>query len=261
MIPKTIHYCWFGGGQKSELIEGCIASWRKYCPDCEIIEWNESNYDVTKNLYMYQAYQAKRWGFVADYARLDIIYEYGGVYLDTDVELIKPIDDLFCGDGFVGLELAPKTDKDCILVNTGEGFGAKPKDTIVEAMRDAYESERFLLPDGSLNLTTCTYYNTQVFKQYGLKQENRLQQLEGITIYPVEFFSPMDWQSRKCTITNNTYSIHHYNLSWLSDEEKRNRRIKRRLDYVVHLPNMLLKKALGDNMYNALKKQLRNRIE
>ena len=101
MIPKIIHYCWFGKAKKSELEIKCIESWKKFCPNYKIIEWNEENYDVSKNTYMYQAYQKSRWGFVSDYTRLDVIYNYGGIYLDTDVELIKPIDDLLEDEGFI----------------------------------------------------------------------------------------------------------------------------------------------------------------
>ena len=102
MIPKIIHYCWFGGAELPEKDRKCIESWKKFCPDYQIIEWNENNYDVTKNTYMYQAYQAKKWGFVPDYARLDIIYQHGGIYLDTDVELVKNLDSLLENDAFMG---------------------------------------------------------------------------------------------------------------------------------------------------------------
>ncbi len=257
MIPKTIHYCWFGGGQKSDLIERCIASWKKYCPDCEIIEWNESNYDVTKNPYMYQAYQAKRWGFVSDYARLDILYEHGGVYLDTDVELIKPIDDLLSGDGFLGFERTPNEKETAVFVNTGEGFGAKAKDAIVGAMRDSYESKTFLLPNGQMNLTTCPYYNTEVLRQFGLKQVDELQKVHSLTVYPVEYFCPLDWKTRKCRITANTYSIHHFDASWLSGEEKKKRKRARRIDFMLHIPNMLIKAVLGEKRYNRLKGKIK----
>ena len=104
MIPKKIHYCWVGGNSKPPLVKKCIQSWKKYCPDYEIIEWNESNYDISKNIYMKQAYEAKKWAFVTDYMRLDIIYEHGGIYLDTDVELIKNIDDLLSNEAFAGIE-------------------------------------------------------------------------------------------------------------------------------------------------------------
>lgn len=257
MIPKTIHYCWFGGGRKSELIERCIASWKKYCPDCDIIEWNESNYDVTKNRYMCQAYQAKRWGFVSDYARLDVIYEHGGVYLDTDVELIRPIDELLNGNGFLGFECTPNEKQQHVFVNTGEGFAAKAKDPIVKAMRDSYESRDFLLSDGTHNLTTCPYYNTEALRPFGLVQENRVQIVGEITVYPTEYFCPLDWKTRKCAVTDRTFSIHHFDASWLSIEEKKRRRIARKIDYVIHLPNMIVKNILGEDRYKKLKREIK----
>ena len=144
MIPKKIHYCWFGENEKPLLVIECIKSWQKYCPDYEIMEWNSKNYDVHKNKYMEQAYQAKRWGFVSDYARLDIIYQYGGIYLDTDVELIRSLDDLLETDGYIGFE--KKVDEECdeVYVNTGQGFGASAFHPVVKAMMDIYKEIDFV---------------------------------------------------------------------------------------------------------------------
>lgn len=203
-IPRKIHYCWFGNGEKTELVQKCIASWRKYCPDCEIIEWNESNYDVTKNEYMHQAYQAKRWGFVPDYARLDIIYHHGGIYLDTDVELIRNIDDLFDGDGFMGFENIVDANQTTYSVNGGQGFGAPSQHALIKKMRDVYENLQFVNEDGSLNLQPSPYYNTSVLVENGMKTNNTLQVIEGITIYPAEYFCPINWKNKKCEITQNT---------------------------------------------------------
>ena len=135
-LPNIIHYCWFGRGTKSEQVIKCLNSWHQYAGDCEIVEWNEDNYDLNKNEYLKQAYQEKRWGFVSDYARLDIIYEYGGIYFDTDVELIRPIDELIAGTGFIGFEKANKAEQ--YYINTGGGFGAEKEDPLVLAMRDYY---------------------------------------------------------------------------------------------------------------------------
>lgn len=257
MLPKKIHYCWFGGGNKSELINRCISSWKQLCPNCEIVEWNESNYDVTKNKYMYQAFQAKRWGFVSDYARLDIIYEHGGIYLDTDVEIIRDITELINGDGFLGFEKTPNEKDDMVCVNTGEGFGAKPKDETIKALRDVYDTLEFFLPDGKQNLTTCPYYNTAVLKEMGLKQANEKQVIGNLTVYPVEYFCPLDWKTRKCVITSNTYSIHHFDASWLSAKEKRKRKCERVADYIVHIPNLIAKRVLGEKRYEDLKDRIK----
>ena len=252
-IPRKIHYCWFGNGEKTELVQKCIASWRKYCPDCEIIEWNESNYDVTKNEYMHQAYQAKRWGFVPDYARLDIIYHHGGIYLDTDVELIRNIDDLFDGDGFMGFENIVDANQTTYSVNGGQGFGAPSQHALIKKMRDVYENLQFVNEDGSLNLQPSPYYNTSVLVENGMKTNNTLQVIEGIMIYPAEYFCPINWKNKKCEITQNTYSIHHFNASWLSADEKRKRKILRVLDDIIHLPNRCLILILGQERYGILK--------
>lgn len=257
-IPKKIHYCWFGNGEKSELVKKCIASWEKFCPDCEIIEWNESNYDVTKNEYMYQAYQAKRWGFVSDYARLDIVYTHGGIYLDTDVELVRNIDILFEENGFIGFESKMKSDQTAYTVNTGQGFGAPAEHGIIKKMRDVYDTLSFVLADGTQNLQPCPFYNTAVLVESGgLIPDNTLQVIDGITVYPAEYFCPVNWVNKKCVITDHTYSIHHFNASWLSAEEKRKREWARHLDDAVHIPNRVLKKVLGTAAYERLKKTLR----
>lgn len=256
-IPRKIHYCWFGNGEKSELVTKCIASWKKFCPDCEIIEWNESNYDVTKNIYMYQAYQAKRWGFVPDYARLDIIYTHGGIYLDTDVELIRNIDELFDGGGFMGFENITDAHQTTYSVNGGQGFGAPARHHLIMQMRDIYHNLQFVNEDGSLNLQPSPYYNTAVLVDNGMRTDNTLQIIDGITVYPAEYFCPVNWKNKRCEITDNTYSIHHFNASWLSDAEKKKRRWLRRIDYMIHIPNMIARKLLGPDLYEKLKSKLR----
>ncbi len=254
-IPRIIHYCWFGHGKKSELIERCIDSWKKYAPDCEITEWNESNYDVYKNQYMSQAFEAKRWGFVSDYARLDIIYEHGGIYLDTDVELIRPIADLLEDDGFCGFE---KADKNGLYsVNTGNGFGANKNDPVVKAMRDYYNSFTFLNEDGTQNLRPSPYYNTKALAALGLNQDNSIQTIGNIKVFPYEYFCPVDWKTHKCKITPNTYSIHHFDASWLSQEEKKNRERTRKVDEIIHIPNRVLKTLLGGKKNEKIKRALK----
>ena len=254
-IPKKIHYCWFGGGEKSTLIKQCIDSWEKFAPDCEIIEWNESNYDVTKNSYMSQAYQAKRWGFVPDYARLDIVYEYGGIYLDTDVELIRPIDELLNGTGFCGFEHA---DHNAIFsVNTGSGFGAEKGDAVIRIMRDYYDEISFVNDDATLNLQPSPRFNTDALRKLGLRCDNSMQQIGAITVYPYEYFCPVNWKTHKCTTTPNTFSIHHFDASWLSAQEKKKRRRERLIDEIIHLPNAAAKTLLGEKRYEGLKRKIK----
>lgn len=255
-IPKKIHYCWFGNGEKSALVEKCIASWRKFCPDCEIIEWNETNYDVTKNTYMYEAYQANRWGFVSDYARLDIIYEHGGIYLDTDVELVREIDKLWNGTGYMGFEKTPGASDTVFYVNTGQGFGAQKNDSIIKKMLSFYDTLSFKNADGSVNLTTCPYYNTEVLKSEGLRLDNTMQTIGDITIYPTDYFCPLDWKTRRCVITPNTYSIHRFDASWLSDAEKKKRKRQRRMDAIIHFPNRCIRAIVGKGRYEKLKNKM-----
>lgn len=213
-IPKIIHYCWFGGGPIPEKDQACIASWKERCPDYEIKEWNESNYDVTKNAYMRQAYEVKKWGFVPDYARLDIVYTHGGIYLDTDVEIIRSLDDLLEDDCFMGFE-------DHEHVALGLGFGAAKGNAHIKAMRDVYEEVLFVQEDGSLNTLPSPQYTTAYLKERGLQQDNSLQTLDGIRIYPVEYFCPRDYFTGQMNLTENSYTIHHYNASWYSKDEKK----------------------------------------
>lgn len=255
-LPKIIHYCWFGGGKKSELIEKCIDSWRKYAPECEIVEWNESNYDVTKNRYMREAYEAKRWGFVSDYARLDIICENGGIYFDTDVELIRPIKDLEEGTGFIGFEQVNASNQ--YAVNTGGGFGAEKQDPVIASMRDFYEELSFENENGAENLQPCPLYNTTVMNSFGLKCDNSLQRIGNITVYPYDRFCPINWKTHRCETTQNTYSIHHFDASWLSAEEKKRRKKERRIDSIKHLPNRLVRGLVGEKHYEALKRYIKN---
>lgn len=255
-IPKKIHYCWFGNGEKSELVKKCIASWEKFCPDCEIIEWNESNYDVTKNAYMHQAYTAKRWGFVSDYARLDVIYQHGGIYLDTDVELVRSIDDLLRHDGFIGFEVPAETGGTKYTVNTGQGFGAVAGSQVVKKMLEEYETLSFVKLDGLQNLTPCPTYNTHALETLGLRLDNTIQTIDGFVVYSTEYFCPTNWKTKECIVTDNTYSIHHFMASWLSRKEKRKRKWLRRMDNLVHFPNILLKTVLGADRYDAFKKKV-----
>ena len=166
-IPKIIHYCWFGGAPIPEKDKACIESWRKFCPDYEIIEWNESNYDITKNRYMKEAYDVKKWGFVPDYARLDIIYTQGGIYLDTDVEIIRNMDPLLEDEAFMGFE-------DGKFVALGLGFGAAKGNPHIKAMRDVYEGVSFIKPDGSFNTLPSPHYTTDYLLGEGLETERCL---------------------------------------------------------------------------------------
>ena len=215
MIPKIIHYCWVGGAPKPDSVLYCIESWKKYCPEYEIREWNENNYDFTRNNYMNQAYEAKKWGFVPDYARLDIIYQYGGIYLDTDVELIKNFDDLLNHNSFFGFE---DTGDGEFFVACGLGFGAEAHNDLIKLLRDYYDEIDFTNNDGSLNLMPAPRHNASIFKEYGVLMDNQIQNIEGNVFYPSEYFCPKIFKTGKMTITKRTHSIHHFSASWMDEK-------------------------------------------
>lgn len=215
MIPKKIHYCWIGGNPLPDSAKKCIKSWKKYCPDYEIIEWNESNYDFTKNRYMKEAFDAKKWGFVPDYARLDIIYQHGGVYLDTDVEIIKSFDDLLKNKGFAGFE-----DKEYVAL--GLGFGAEAGNPVIKHLMESYDALRFINDDGTLNMIASPELITETLVELGLQRDGNKQELsDDFMIYPSDYFCPKSLTDGIIRKTLNTYSIHHFDASWFSDKAKK----------------------------------------
>lgn len=217
MIPKIIHYCWVGGNPKPKSVLYCIESWKRFCPDYEIREWNESNYDFTKNEYMKQAYEAKKWGFVPDYARLDIVYEHGGIYLDTDVEMVQSFDCLLENSCFFGFE---ETGDGVYFVNCGHGFGAVPHHEAVKRARDLYEHISFQDENGSLNLTPSPHYTTQSLRLIGLKRENCDQSLPEVQIYASDVLCPQNFRTGRLHKTARTVSIHHFTASWVDEKIK-----------------------------------------
>lgn len=226
-IPKVINYCWFSRSQMPDYLEKCIESWKKYCPDYKIVRWDEDNYDVEKNLYMRQAYEAEKWGFVPDIARLDILYNHGGLYIDTDVELIKKLDDLLVLDAFAGVEKWGN-------INMGGCSGAIPYHPMIKKMLDYRINESFLMEDGSMNLTTCGYYETMPLIHKGFKPNNTVQTIDGMTIFSSDYFHPYDYMSGETCITENTYSIHHFNGGWLDKNNIRDRiKTKEEYDYII----------------------------
>jgi hypothetical protein len=219
-IPKVIYYCWFGKGSMPSLAEKCIESWRKYCPQYKIVCINEDNFDITQNKYAKQAYDAGKWAFVSDYARLKVLYEQGGVYFDTDVELIKPIDKLIEENGYMGFD-------DNGVVSTGLGFACEKGNEVVGALLADYDDIPFILPDGSYDLTPCPDRNTKVLLNHGMDINNKNQIFMGIRMLPEDFLCPMKYYTGKKKITKNTYSIHHFSASWISATAKRTIFVKR----------------------------------
>lgn len=221
-IPKVIHYCWFGNNPKPDLVVKCIDSWKKYCPDFEIIEWNESNFDLTINDYVMEAYKNEKWAFVSDYVRLWVIYNYGGLYFDTDVELIKNIDDLLSCNVFLCSE-------DNYRVSTGLGLGAIKNNYVIKKMLDDYDGIHFQREDGSLDITTCRIRNTNSIKNIiaNLINNSNMTEENGIRFYPPKYFCPYDFNTGELNILDCTYAIHWYSATWLPKHVRLKKKISR----------------------------------
>lgn len=212
LIPPKIHYCWFGGAAIPDRNLAWIDSWKKYCPDYEIICWNESNYDVSKNRYMYEAYKNRQWGFVSDYARIDIVYNQGGIYLDTDVELIKSWEDLRHQYAFMGIEAN-------LRINLGLGFGSVQYFPLWKELLDMYDNIYFENEDGTWNLIPCPELQNEVYVHNGFVNNGNYQKVGGASVYPAAVLSPKDLYTGEIRIAPHTFSIHHYDGSWLDDTQ------------------------------------------
>ena len=217
MIPKIIHYCWFGGNPLPDDAIKCIASWRKYLPDYEIKEWNESNFDVNCCPYVREAYAAKKYAFVSDYARFYVLFHEGGLYFDTDVEVIRNMDHIIRDGNFMAFEKSLATSQEiqatpsALGVAPGLGLGVNPGLGLLRELLDYYEGkEHFAVEDG-----TVVDYTTEMLKMHGLVNEHRLQKVADVTVYPADYFCPMDSTTGITTLTENTVSIHHYSCSWI----------------------------------------------
>ena len=207
VIPKQIHYCWFGRGKKSDKEKKYIEGWREKCPEFEIIEWNEDNYDISKCKYIQEAYEHGKWAFVSDYARLDILSKQGGFYFDTDVEILKDISDLRYHKAFVGVEAAGG-------IATGLGCGFVKNFPILKEIMLQYENTLFIDKNGNEILNVNANFESKIFRKYGYRKSDNFQMVGGVAVYPAEFFSPLIVGTQYLNITENTYSIHHYHYSW-----------------------------------------------
>ena len=219
-IPKVIHYCWFGKGKMPKLAQKCISSWQKYCPDYKIVCWSEENFDISQNKYAREAYDAGKWAFVSDYARLKVLYDEGGIYLDTDVELLKPLDSLINQNGYMGFD-------DTGLIATGLGFACEKGNELVGALLADYEGISFVMSDGSYDLTPCPDRNTNTLIAKGMDTGCKDQIFMGIHMLPEDYLCPMKYTTGRKKITSNTYCIHHFSASWTSATSKRTTFIKR----------------------------------
>ena len=219
MIPKKIHYCWFGGKAIPKIVQKCIKSWKKMCPDYEIILWNESNFDIECNKFVYEAYKAKEWAFVSDYARLKIIYENGGIYLDTDVELLKNMDDILENKCYFPIQQCDKN------IATGLGFGSTKNNKIIKEMMDVYENLEFDI--NKKDEFICPILNTEVLKKYGYeyREEKYFLDETNITIYPPKYFDPIAPGNSENLLCDDTISIHNYTALWTNNSTRLKRKI------------------------------------
>jgi mannosyltransferase OCH1-like enzyme len=234
MIPKKIHYCWFGGKPKPQSVLNYIESWRRFCPNYEIIEWNEDNFNISDNIYCKEAYDSKKWAFVSDVARLSALYQEGGIYLDTDVEVKKSLDDLLDNKGFFGFEVP-------IYVGTNI-IGACKGNEFIKSLLNDYDERRFIKLDGDLDTTTNVEVTTKLAKEMGLALNGQQQTINGVTFYPQEYFCPYDYTTGRMTKSKLTYSIHWYNQTWISPKNRRRLKITK-----------VFRRVFGPNIFNWLR--------
>jgi len=215
MIPKTIHYCWFGRGEKPELALRCIESWKKYCPDYEIVEWNEDNFDINSNLYVKQAYEARKFAFVTDYVRLWAMYNHGGIYMDTDVMVLKSLDEYLDQEAFCGFESQTK-------INTGTLACVRGFALFKELLAD-YENRVFFHADGTMDMTTNVETISNLMIPRGFVPNGEKQTVEGLTIYPKNIFCPPHNRLGDAAYIKDTVAVHYFSGSWKSTEELKRR--------------------------------------
>ncbi len=224
MIPKIIHCVWFGQNEFSEKEKKCIESWKKYLPEYEIMVWNEKNFDLNQNKYVKEAYILKKYAFVSDYVRLWALYHYGGIYMDTDVEVVKPFDDFLNKSVFLCFETS--------MVSIGT-CGAEKKNLWIKELLDEYEDRRFLLPNGAINIVTNLRYVTNSCQRHGLIRNEEYQVLDNnVEVFEREFFCPEVKSDGTILVTDNTVCIHHYSASWVSKSSQLFLRIGRRIKYL-----------------------------
>ena len=215
VIPKIIHYCWFGGKEKPDSVIKCMKSWKKYCQDYEIKEWNESNFDINENDYCREAFEAKKWAFVADMARIVVLEKYGGIYMDTDVEVVRPFDDLLANGAFMCFE-----NRDSVSIGT---LGVEKGNPIIADFLISYKNRHFLRDDGSYDLTTNLKIITPILtEKYHLTLNGQRQMLpHDVLVLPMESFIAKDSMTGWIMVDESTYAIHHYTASWYDDDTRR----------------------------------------
>lgn len=213
MIPKIIHYCWMSGEEFPPLIKECIESWKTILPDYEVKEWNSQNFDVNMTIFTSEAMSKKKYAFVSDYVRLYALYHYGGIYLDSDIKVLKSFNDLLENRAFTGFE-----DKKRLGVWL---LASESKNPLFRDLLDVYKDKHFIDDEGNMDLTPNPIVLGPIFEKYGIKMNNSLQKNEHITVYPTDYFCPLDYNTGKVNITSNSYAIHLFNGAWKSGEGKK----------------------------------------
>lgn len=248
-IPKIIHYCWFGRNPKPKLAEKCIKSWQKFCPDYEIMEWNEDNFDVSSAPeYVQQAYEVGRWAFVTDYVRLKAMLQYGGIYMDTDVEVIKPLDKYLQHRAFAGFETPGRVQTG--LLACEKGF------PLFREFISYYDTASFFRQDGTHDTTTNVEILTEICVCHGLKLDGSYQEVDGFAVYPTEVFCPVDYDTEKLHKTRKTVVIHWFAASWHTEEEERilrEEKLRQKRERNSNLRVAVGHKLLGEKGYEKLK--------
>jgi hypothetical protein len=225
-IPKKIHYCWFGGKSKPDLVKKCIESWKKKLIDYEIIEWNEENFDIHCCSYVKEAYESGKFAFVSDYVRVLALYNFGGIYLDTDVEVFKSFDDFLHHESFWGFE-----QENYIATST---IGAAKGNALIKLFLDSYENKKFIKEDGSYDSLTNVAIITELLKKKGLIANGEYQEIKGFGVfYPQTYFSPYDYINCRKFITEKTYVMHHFYKSWLPLKSRLKSKTKNQLAKVI----------------------------
>lgn len=221
-IPKIIHYVWVGDPtKKPQQFYDCLESWKKFCPDYEIKEWNESNFDINESLYAKQALENKKYGFVADFIRTKVLYEYGGIYLDTDVEITKSFDDILDNDFLISFENEVYVETAVLGACKGHPFTKILIDFYLK-----YPFEHNGKPDTTPNTPILTHF---LRKYYGLKLKNSYQKLNSlkdengptVTVFPSDYFCPINYTTKEMKKTENTYAIHYFGATWFTAKLKR----------------------------------------
>lgn len=225
-IPKIIHYCWFGKKDKPNIVKRCIASWKSHLYDYEIIEWNENNFDIDSNDFVKQAYESGKFAFVSDYVRVYALYNYGGIYLDTDVEVLKPLDRFLNHNSFWGFE-----EKNYIATST---IGAAKGNALIKKILDSYNGKKFILEDGRFDTLTNVSIVTKIIEDRGIQMNGKFQELKDIAVfYPQTFFSPYDYINCRNFLTENSYTIHYFYKSWLPVNDRIKSKIKSILAKII----------------------------